>query len=349
MPRYPSDLKRFADQIYSLRQRAVQLEMNTLNFPLFVYSYSSRGFPDLPERFSATKDLAQIRLVSLYDVYYYLHHLDISNTLQTQPTIRFLDSGRYEVEVLGNIWQSEQQFPGPQPWSEELYVETANNIAQEGDVLVSYDDRSISPVDQIKKSLALFARIGVRDFKQDLLLHPNGIAPDALAESVADLAPDIEVIGLTEKDIGFPWFIGASYIHQLRTKLNALTGRYIPIHIFGCFDPLTIPYLFFSGADIFDGLAWMRYYFRDGHAFYDKEFEYETSPEGLLLPDEAIRSLLAHNVEELERLRADIRYSVLTHDLSQFERCLEHLKAFDLAAPTQQAFSHRSASFITGE
>ena len=55
----------------------------------------------------------------------------------------------------------------------------------------------------------------------------------------------------------------------------------------------------------------MRYYFRDGHAFYDKEFEYETSPESLLLPDEAIRSLLAHNVEELERLRSDIRYSFL--------------------------------------
>src|SRR5260221_13350584 len=50
----------------------------------------------------------------------------------------------------------------------------------------------------------------------------------------------------------------------------------IPIHIFGCFDPQTIPYLFFSGADIFDGLSWMRYYFRDGHSFYYREFEYDT-------------------------------------------------------------------------
>lgn len=348
MPRHPSDLERFAAQIYNLRQRAVQLETNLFDFPLFVYSYSSRGFPDLPGRYSATKDLAQIQLVSLYDVYYCLRHLDIPSTLQIQPMIRFLDSGRYEVEGFRDEWQTEQ-LPGQQPWSEELYVESANNTAHEGDVLVSYDDRSLSLVDQIKKSLALFAGIGVRDVKWDLLLHPNGVAPDALAEAIADLAPAIDIIGLTEKDIGSPWFIAASYIHQLRTKLDVLLGRYIPIHIFGCFDPQTIPYLFFSGADIFDGLAWMRYYFRDGHAFYDKEFEYDAPPQKLLEPDEAMWSLLAHNVEELERLRADIRYAVLTRDLSQFERCLENLKAFELAVPSQQAVSRRGAKFIVGE
>src|SRR5260370_28854528 len=167
MPRHPSDLERFADQIFSLRQRAAQLEMNSFDFPLFVYSYSSRGFPDLPERYRATKDLAQIQLISLYDDYYSFRDLDIPGSLPTQPMIRFLDSGRYEVEVLGTGWQAEQQLQGPEPWSEELYVESAKNTAQEGNVLVSYDDRSLSPIDQIKKSLALFRMIGIRGIKRD--------------------------------------------------------------------------------------------------------------------------------------------------------------------------------------
>jgi len=75
----------------------------------------------------------------------------------------------------------------------------------------------------------------------------------------------------------------------------------------------------------------MRYYFRDGHCFYYNEFEYDTQLEYLLDSEEAMRNLLGHNVEELERLRADLQYSVLTRDLSQFELCLENLQAFELA------------------
>lgn len=348
MPRYPSNLERYAAQICSLRQRSVQLEINSLGFPLFVYSYSSRGFPDLPERYIATKDLGPVQLVSLYDVHYYLRHIDTPNPSRSQPMIRFFDSGRYEVEKVNDSWKSEQ-FPGLQPWSEELYIKCANNSVHEADVLVAYDDRSLGLIEQIRQSQAAFARVEVQHFKRDLLLHPNGIAPDGLAEAIADGAPEIDIIGLTEKDIGYPWFIAASYISQLRTKLDALFERYIPIHIFGCFDPQTIPYLFFSGADIFDGLAWMRHYFRDGHAFYDKEFEYSTSPEKLMEPALAMQSLLAHNVEELESLRADLRYAVLTRDLSQFEQCVENLKAFELASPSQHVASRKATQFTAGE
>ena len=108
MPRYPSNLERYAAQVCYFRRRSVELEMNSFGFPLFVYSYSSRGFPDLPERYIATQDLAPVHLVSLYDVYYYLRHLDIPNPLQSRPMIRFFDSGRYEVEKISDSWESEQ-------------------------------------------------------------------------------------------------------------------------------------------------------------------------------------------------------------------------------------------------
>jgi hypothetical protein len=107
--------------------------------------------------------------------------------------------------------------------------------------------------------------------------------------------------------------------------------------------------LFFSGADIFDGLAWMRHYFHDGHAFYDKEFEYSSSPETFLDPAQAVQSLLAHNVEELERLRADLRYAVLMHDLSQFAQCIKDLRAFEIAAHLQQTASREDTQLTEGE
>lgn len=330
MPRYPGNFQRFANRVFDGRQRSVQIELGTYSFPLFVYSYSSRGFSDLSERYLATRNLVPVPLVSLYDLHYHLSCSGMPGALEVTAAIRFFDSGRYETEGLADT-PGFHEPPGKHPWSEELYIESAKNTVCAGDVLVSYDDRSLSLVDQVKQSLVLFERTELQGIKQDLLLHPNGTPPDELAEVIIDLAPDIDIIGLTEKDIGFPWFITASYIRQLRTKLDSTLGRYIPIHIFGCFDPQTIPYLFFSGADIFDGLSWMRYYFRDGHSFYYKEFEYDTQLEYLLDSEEAMRNLLGHNVEELERLRADLQYSVLTRDLSQFELCLENLQAFELA------------------
>ncbi len=318
----------------------MRIEMGTHSLPLFVYSYSSRGFSDLPERYIATRDLVPIQLVSLYDLHHHLSDLNTPNAPEVKPGVRFFDSGKYEteeyVDIRGNNIPS-----GEKSWSEELYIETAKHSVSTGDVLVSYDDRSLSLIDQIKQSLELFERTGLQDIRRDLLLHPNGASPEILSDAIVDLAPDIDIIGLTEKDIGFPWFFAASYIRQLRAKLDAASRRYIPIHIFGCFDPQTIPYLFFSGADIFDGLSWMRYYFRNGHAFYDKEFEYDTPPEKLLDPREAMRSLLGHNVEELERLCANLRYSVLTRDFSGFEECLENLEAFNVATSTQHANTRR--------
>ncbi len=126
MPRYPGSLQRFEEQICARRQRAVQIEMENYSFPLFVYSYSSRGFSDLPERYLATRDLVPVQLISLYDLRYHLSCLDTLSDSESQHTVRFLDSGQYEVEgPTGSIEES----LGQQQWSEELYVESAKSYA----------------------------------------------------------------------------------------------------------------------------------------------------------------------------------------------------------------------------
>ncbi len=81
----------------------------------------------------------------------------------------------------------------------------------------------------------------------------------------------------------------------------------------------------------------MRYYFHNGHAYYSREFEYKAPPEQLLKPWDAATNLLRQNVEELERLRTDLRYSVLTREVSQFEECLENLKIFESTTVSQRS------------
>jgi hypothetical protein len=340
MPRQPSNSQRFREHTCASRQKAIEVEICGQPLPLFVYSYSSRGFSDLPERYLATREVAPIQLLSLYDLHHYLHGLEILHAQEFRTTAHFLDSGVYETEGLAEVLSNQNQAGQPL-WSQELYVESARTFTHSGDVVVSYDDRSLSIDDQFAQGLSLFELIQQQGITRYLLLHPNGAPPERVADAIAGLAPDIEIVGLTEKDIGFPWFIAASYIHQLRVTLDDALGRYIPIHIFGCFDPQTIAYLFFAGADIFDGLAWMRYYFHNGHAFYSREFEYKAPPEQLLKPGEAAKNLLRHNVEELERLRTDLRYAVLTRDVSQFEECLENLNIFESTTLSQRSAAHK--------
>jgi hypothetical protein len=340
MPRHPSDLQRFRDYTCASRQQAIEVEICGRPLPLFVYSYSSRGFSDLPERYLDTREVAPIQLLSLYDLHYTLQDPAVILAPEFTTTARFLDSGVYESEGLADTVGNQNQAGQPF-WSQELYVESARTFAHSGDVIVSFDDRSLSIDDQIAQGLSLFERIEQQGMTRDLLLHPNGASPERVADAIARLAPAIEVVGLTEKDIGFPWFIAASYIHQLRITLDDVLGRYVPIHIFGCFDPQTIAYLFFAGADIFDGLAWMRYYFHNGHTYYSREFEYKAPPEQLLKPWDAAKNLLGHNVEELERLRTDLRYAVLTREVSRFEECLENLKIFESTTASQRSTARK--------
>lgn len=292
-------------------------------YPLFVYSYSSRGFPDLAERYAASCHLPPTYLVSLYDLHYHLHQIPKVD-LSEGGTSRFLDSGGYEVHPLVDPLDL-QGAPGLNPWSPDHYIAAARSHGRSGDTLVSFDHPTLSPSEQVQRGLALFDAVAPAGLRRDLLVHPNGATPGELAQAVAARSAEFDILGLTEKAIGEPWFLAAAFIQELRGHLDARLDRYVPIHVFGCLDPRTLPYLFFAGADIFDGLAWMRYYFRDCHAYYAKEIEHEVPPEALLDLGGLTRTLLAHNIEQLERLRNDLQYSVLTGDYQAFAPNLEVL------------------------
>lgn len=223
--------------------------------------------------------------------------------------------------------------PGREPWTAELYVAAARSHVRPGDTLVSFDEPALLPAEQVRRGLDLFDRLALQDVRRDLLVHPNGMGADDPAELAAGHADAFDILGLTEKDIGEPWFVGAAYLRAVRAALNARLGRYMPIHVFGCLDPRTLPYLFFAGGDIFDGLAWMRLFFRAGHAYYVKEMEHHLPARSVLDPATALQALLGHNVAELERLRNDLQFSVLAGEPGPFADCLEALLALEGAVP----------------
>ena len=56
-------------------------------------------------------------------------------------------------------------------------------------------------------------------------------------------------------------------IYQLRRLLDH-AGVESPIHVFGELDPLYTPLYFAAGGEMFDGLGWLRYTYREGVAVH---------------------------------------------------------------------------------
>ena len=71
------------------------------------------------------------------------------------------------------------------------------------------------------------------------------------------------IIGFTEKELGPSLLKRMTAIARVRRALKEVNLD-LPIHVFGSLDTISTPLYFLAGADIFDGLTWLRYAFRDG-------------------------------------------------------------------------------------
>ena len=79
-----------------------------------------------------------------------------------------------------------------------------------------------------------------------------------------------DAIGITARESGDSLLKRCSSMVTLRDLLNS-AGLDTPIHVFGAINPYEILAYFFCGADIFDGLNWLRLAFRsDGSVPIDE-------------------------------------------------------------------------------
>lgn len=303
----------------------VKRNTHLLNVPLpiMAFSFSSKGFVNLPEL--VANNLSRIPdayLLSLYDYRYLLSDCLEPNNDDTR--IRIWDSGGYETSKEDDLSSHFSAIRGKEHWTEELYVETANSISlSERDILVnfdSYENRSDRPVAaQMENACRLFGQIpGV--YLRDVLLHVDAAAdPKSVVEAVARFDGSFDIIGFTEKGVAPTWYHGIKFVSGVRAALNAELGTYIPIHLFGCFDPKSTTRFCFAGADIFDGLSWLRYFIKDGYTYYCREYEdFVHSSEHAQLGDYFIE-IANHNITEIVKLRNDLSYCVSSCDFVGFE------------------------------
>jgi hypothetical protein len=268
---------------------------SSCDLPLLVPSFSSKGFgfsrtkigKSLVNVSDASADLhdfgqtpSSCTLISAFDLHFRhfrLHDERRRSCLDWVPNCRviFVDSGGYELAP--DFDTSEPKSPSytpPSDYGRDQYVavlETLRKRAERANIVVPNFDwgtRGDSLTAQISDARALKRRHGhmLHSFILKPWSHSTTIVdPRKLSPSdIADLG-GFDIIGVTEKELGTDLIDRLRRISQLRLALNQ-NHIAAPIHVWGGLDPLLTPLYFFAGAEIFDGVSWLRYAYVDGLA-----------------------------------------------------------------------------------
>ena len=235
-----------------------RIETVDVSTPLIVPSFSSSGFPDVACIYNEMRDrLYGVCLVSAFDLASGCIPADVAD----EVNLVLVDSGMYEVrKAIGAPIYSLPPLDS-NSWSRQEYASVAGGIdPMSNTVLVNYD--CPGPMGQQIKH-------AVEDFSQaphaasDFLVKPE--APSRLV-NVARLATYSEelrqfnILGITAEEAGDSLTGRCRMIVMLRNALFD-AGIDLPIHVFGALKPIEVLAYFLCGADVFDGLSWLRFSF----------------------------------------------------------------------------------------
>lgn len=301
-----------------------------LKTPLLVPSFSSRGFGSDKGAYSvgqlveiASNELSEAALISAYDLAK-KRRLPSLRNFPLNVALTFVDSGGYETGGEPDFSSVYEDTASDDQWVdaklEKLYDRWPKNRAA---VFVSFDhvQRRRRLADQIRSAKKLLTR-----YQHQLicfLIKPESSDQPYLGETLKVVHSHIEdlrgfaTIGMTEKELGDSFLARMKNIAELRLALDAKQIN-APIHIFGSLDPFSSCLYFLSGAEIFDGLTWLRYAYSQGVCVYRHNF-CGTQHDLDLKDDNLLGRLLGHNLSELRRLQIELRHCAL-------ERTLDHFK-----------------------
>ena len=240
--------------------------------PLLIPSFSSKGFPEIDKIVKYSSELIEgAALISAYD----LHYRKIKPPFDFASLI-FLDSGGYEASKDTELSDFGEREHKPKRWNRNMHeAQLAVWRPSVPSVLISYDHpKERLPIKaQIERARAMAP--GRAGLLREILLKPETatqkrLQMDDIITNVHALA-DFDVIGVTEKEVGNSILNRMKNIAQLRRALEK-AGLETPIHVFGSLDTVTTPMYFLAGADIFDGLTWLRFAFHAGNTVYKQNY-----------------------------------------------------------------------------
>ena len=138
-------------------------------------------------------------------------------------------------------------------------------------------------------------------FRYDFIIKaPKVLDIDSIIINVKKLR-NFHILGLTEKELGSNLIDKLKNIARIRVAMDRESIN-IPIHIYGGMDPILSVLYFFVGAEIFDGVSWLRYSFKDGYAVYYNAHGILHPTLGLEATDyQALRHRLGHNISFLQQ------------------------------------------------
>lgn len=292
--------------------------------PLLVPSFSSKGFGLLegdPPRSEVSPlmgvlidQLSRSFLVSAYDLHHRLLEVgdtfadaDWSSSSLSKTDVLFIDSGGYEVTQGADAGEPVQDLSTPREWTPDMYGELLDRLpnAAANCAAVAWDlpgetyERQVTAAQDFLGARAEISPVV-------LLKPPTKGAPHDFSqlEPAASRLAFFSVVGVTEHELGDTLLKRVIAVMQLRDLLTR-AGQDKPIHIFGALDPLYVPLYFAAGADVFDGLTWLRYAYWHGLAVHVEQgplLDGKTH-----LRDDVRRwTVAASNLTELGRLRTSL-------------------------------------------
>lgn len=288
--------------------------------PLLVPSFSSKGFKDLPKIVSTMSEfITDTVLVSSYDIYYKY----VKARQLTFPGLVFLDSGGYEARVEHDLSEAYGRAHHPKQWTREMHARVLaqwpKSIAR---VVTTFDSPRARGrlADQIRRGRELQATLPAAPI--ELLIKPEShndrlVPLEALIRNSRELRP-FTTIGVTEKEIGDSFLDRLQNISRLRHALDEAEVT-APIHIFGSLDAVTTPLYFIAGAEIFDGLTWLRFGYHDGVALYAENYSIAREPDWLRRrKDDLVTVMWKNNYYYLQALRDKMATFAATQDYALF-------------------------------
>lgn len=289
---------------------------------MLVPSYSSKGFKNLQHIVENTEPFIYGPvLFSAYDFIW--GHLPDQITF---PSLIFLDSGGYEAQKeadLSDYFDSlNAEYADCKGWSEELFEQAVRDFQPLVPLVhISYDHpgRRISIPQQVDAALKFGGPS--TQLCRELLLKPstkrNFLDMDDVVAHTKKYAP-FAVLGVTEKELGSSLLARMTNIARLRRSLREARLDAIPIHVFGSLDTLSTLLYFVMGADIFDGLTWLRYGYERGRTVYRHEFAAHNFPPNRPSQD-ADEQCLRMNYLYLQDMELQMKAFITTGEFSSFK------------------------------
>jgi len=298
--------------------------------PMLVPAFSSKFEPDIGSIIKRMPEyISGPILISAYDVYY--KNITKIKVPITFCSLLFLDSGGYEVSQDRDLADVVQDDYKPKEWSKEKYLSVLNNWSyKRPTVIVSYDhpQNKYSTSHQIKIAKVWFK--GRQNILSEILIKPEPrnqtVSVDNVIENV-ELLNDFAIIGFTEKELGRSILERMESIARIRIAMREKDINR-PIHIFGSLDMLSTPLYFIAGADIFDGLTWLRYGYAMGLSIYEQNFGLITA-----LPLDstdlyARMKRVLSNLDELARLKQRMSNYLGDGNIKKLEHFKSHKRLF---------------------